>query len=134
MSHHKSEEACVCSDTQASYDPVNNIDQIEAEMKTLKSGHWRLSEDNRKIISTFTCRNFSSAMSFLNAAAEIAERTEFKHHPDLHLTNYRDVEVVLYTHAVGGLTRHDFRLARALDEFPTDYSPKWLKEQINFER
>jgi len=128
------DESCVCSDTQATYDPVADAELIAQEIMTLKPGHWVLSEDKRSIKSVFTCRNFMSAMSFLNAAGEIAERPDFKHHPDFHLTNYRDVEVVLFTHAVGGLTRHDFKLARAIDGIPTDYSPQWVKAQTDFKR
>ena len=33
------------------------------------------------------------------------------HHPDFHLTNYRDVRVEVTTHAIGGLSLHDFVLA-----------------------
>ena len=50
------------------------------------------------------------------------------HHPDLHLTNYRDVQVVLSTHAIGGLARADFILAAKLDALDVEYSPKWLRE------
>ena len=32
-------------------------------------------------------------------------------HPDLHLTDYRDVRIELWTHAVGGLTENDFIVA-----------------------
>ena len=39
-------------------------------------------------------------MQFFNAVAAVAEAET--HHPDLHLTNYRDVTVELSTHAVGG--------------------------------
>ncbi len=51
------------------------------------------------------------------------------HHPDLHLTNFREVEVCISTHAVGGLTYPDFVLAAKLDMIDADYSPKWLKQQ-----
>ncbi len=40
----------------------------------------------------------------------------------------RDVEVVVTTHAAGGLTHFDFVLAAKLDELEVDYSPKWLRE------
>lgn len=57
----------------------------------------------------------------------IAEREG--HHPDFHLTSYRDVEIVLFTHKVQGITANDLQLARMLDEeVNVVYSPKWLRE------
>jgi 4a-hydroxytetrahydrobiopterin dehydratase len=66
-------------------------------------------------------------LSFFNLASQIAEAEG--HHPDLHLTNYREVRVVLSTHAVGGLTLPDLVLAAKLDALPVEYSPKWLRER-----
>ena len=57
---------------------------------------------------------------------EVAER--HGHHPDLHLTNYRDVEVVLTTHHIGKLSAFDFAVASDLDALDVQYSKKWLKE------
>ena len=37
------------------------------------------------------------------------------HHPDLHLTSWRNVEVELSTHAIGGLSLPDFVLAAKID-------------------
>ena len=58
--------------------------------------------------------------------APIAE--DARHHPDLHLTNYREVEVVIYTHSQGGLTPDDFALALKLSRVGVAVSPKWAKE------
>eukprot|EP00798_Chlamydomonas_sp_ICE-L_P019220 gene19220-25840_t len=67
-------------------------------------------------------------VKFFNQAAEVAEAEG--HHPDLHLINYREVEVVVSTHAAGGLTMFDFVLCAKLDAIEgVEYSPKWLKEQ-----
>ena len=65
-------------------------------------------------------------MDWFNRVAVLAEAET--HHPDLHLTSYRDVRVVLSTHAVGGLTRPDAILAAKLDHVLVDYSPKWLAQ------
>ncbi|KAJ1443326.1 pterin 4 alpha carbinolamine dehydratase-domain-containing protein [Ochromonadaceae sp. CCMP2298] len=96
-------------------------------MATLKPGHWNLAQDIKSISRVFTCRNFKAAVDFINRAAEVAERADIQHHPDLHLTQYRDVVVTCWTHAAEGLTQYDFKLARALDSVGVDYSPKWLK-------
>mmetsp|Transcript_3402 Transcript_3402/g.5459 ORF Transcript_3402/g.5459 Transcript_3402/m.5459 type:complete len:201 (-) Transcript_3402:136-738(-) len=79
-----------------------------------------------KIERSFVTKNFVTAMDFLNKAAVIAE--EEGHHPDFHLTNYRDIKVVVYTHTILGLHKNDFVLAAKLDAVPIVYSPKFLKD------
>lgn len=75
----------------------------------------------------FVAKNFQSALDCINAAGAIAEREG--HHPDIHLINYREVEFVLYTHSVKGITENDVNMCRMLDqEVSVVYSPKWLKE------
>lgn len=117
-----------CDGTHPGYDPVTDAELIAAEMATLKAGYWTLSEDNKMLTRCFTCRHFKAAIAFINAAADVAERSDIQHHPDLHLTQYRNISVNIFTHAVGGLTKFDFNLARELDKIDVDYSPKWLKE------
>ena len=79
-----------------------------------------------KISRKFTAKNFEAAIDFINQVGKIAEREG--HHPDLHLTSYREVEVILFTHSVGGVTDNDILLAKMIDEeVKVCYSPKWLK-------
>jgi pterin-4a-carbinolamine dehydratase len=75
----------------------------------------------------FTAKNFQAALDAINAMGAIAEREG--HHPNFHLTNYREVEVEIWTHNMNGLTRNDFVLAELLSsEVKIEYSPKWLRE------
>ena len=90
------------------------------------SPDWEMVNDSGAISRTFVCRNFKAALAFVVAAGEVAE--EQGHHPDLHITSYRQVQVVVYTHSIGGLCLNDFILAARLDRIPIDYSPKFLKE------
>ena len=71
-------------------------------------------------------KNFQAALNALNAFGAIAEQEN--HHPDFHLTEYRNVQIVLWTHSLGGVTESDLILAGLLDQVPVVYSPKWLKE------
>jgi 4a-hydroxytetrahydrobiopterin dehydratase len=90
---------------------------------------WSLEEkDGVSCISRqCTVKHFQAGLDALNAVGAIAER--HGHHPDLHLTNYREVTITLWTHKVGGLTQNDLTLAQILDaELDVVYSPKWLKE------
>ena len=55
----------------------------------------------------------AAAIGFFNSVSVIAE--EEGHHPDLHLTSWRDVRVDLSTHAIGGLSLPDLVLAAKID-------------------
>ena len=74
----------------------------------------------------FTAKNFLQAVEFVNKVAPVAEAA--RHHPDIHLTNYRDVELVLFTHFSGRPTPDDFALASKLSRVGVAVSPKWAKE------
>jgi 4a-hydroxytetrahydrobiopterin dehydratase len=52
-------------------------------------------------------------MKFVNAVAEVAEK-EY-HHPDIHI-HWNKVKLVLWTHALGGLSENDFILAAKIDK------------------
>ncbi len=103
-------------------------EEVRTEFSKLRPGFWNLDSDQKELSREFVCRNFMAAIDFMNKAAEIAERKDINHHPDFHLTGYRNIKVVLKTHSVMALTNADFALAKALEEIPFDYSPKWLKE------
>lgn len=56
--------------------------------------------------------DFASALRFVNAIGEIAEREQ--HHPDIEL-GWGKVGVTTYTHSIGGLSENDFILAAKFD-------------------
>lgn len=91
---------------------------------------WKLVTDTAtgpSIRRRFTTKHFQAALDCLNAMGAVAEREN--HHPDFHLTNYRDVEVAMWTHKLSGITESDLTVAAMLDkEVRIDYSPKWLQE------
>ena len=60
------------------------------------------------------CKHFLEAIRLINEIAEVAESEQ--HHPDLHLTGYRNVRIELTTHAIGGLSENDFIVAAKIDE------------------
>ena len=57
--------------------------------------------------------NTGTGLDFFCRIGDVAEAED--HHPDLHLANYRDVTVELWTHAAGGLTENDFIMAAKID-------------------
>lgn len=74
---------------------------------------WELAADGTSIARRWRTTDFAAALEFMRRVGEVAEAEN--HHPDLHLTNYRDLKVVLTTFAAGGLTENDFILAAKID-------------------
>jgi 4a-hydroxytetrahydrobiopterin dehydratase len=73
---------------------------------------WKL--DYPHLRRRWSFADFLEALGFVGRVAEVAEQEG--HHPDVHLTSYRELELVLYTHAIGGLSENDFVLARKIGE------------------
>lgn len=58
---------------------------------------------------------FPSFLAGIDAVRRIAEHAEKKnHHPDIDI-RWRTVTFALVTHAVGGITEHDVRMAHDID-------------------
>jgi 4a-hydroxytetrahydrobiopterin dehydratase len=74
---------------------------------------WHLTQDGRRIRREWSAKDFLTALDFFGRIAAIAEAED--HHPDLHLTDYRNVAVELWTHALGALSENDFILAARID-------------------
>jgi 4a-hydroxytetrahydrobiopterin dehydratase len=73
-------------------------------------GGWLLK--GKTIEKKFRFADFREAIGFVNRVADLAEVED--HHPDI-LVHYREVTLVLWTHAAGGLTARDFKLAADID-------------------
>ncbi len=68
---------------------------------------------NDSIIKEFSFQDFSSAMTFVNKVAELAEQV--KHHPDILIHSYNKVRVKLSTHSEKAVTEKDIALAEMID-------------------
>jgi 4a-hydroxytetrahydrobiopterin dehydratase len=77
---------------------------------------WTVDGGGKKIRREWRVKDFAEALAFFQRIAQIAEMED--HHPDLHLTGYRNVLIEISTHAVGGLTENDFILAAKIDLVP----------------
>ena len=93
---------------------MKNLAGEEIKKKLTELKGWCLDEKKSAIGKDFKFEDFTSTVCFLNRVAEIAELEN--HHPDLHLTNYRNLKIVLSTQSAGGLTRKDFKLATQIEE------------------
>jgi 4a-hydroxytetrahydrobiopterin dehydratase len=79
----------------------------------LQLDSWQLSADGKAIYKKRSLKHFVEALEFINGVGDLAE--EEQHHPDLHLTGYRNVRIELTTHAIGGLSENDFIVAAKID-------------------
>jgi len=84
--------------------------------------NWQLSEDAKWIHRKLIFKNFVQAVSCINKISELAEAEA--HHPDLHLTGYRNLEIAISTHAIDGLSENDFILASKIDVLVASEFPK----------
>lgn len=85
----------------------------EAENQLEKLEGWYLTHEGQRIRKDWVVDNFMAGMDFFNKVAVIAEADG--HHPDIHLSGYRNVSIELWTHAIGGLSENDFILAAKID-------------------
>ena len=79
---------------------------------------WHLSPDGKRVRREWRVKDFATALDFFRRVGEVAEAED--HHPDLHLTGYRQVAIELSTHAIGGLSENDFILAARIDQLPVE--------------
>lgn len=73
---------------------------------------WQLDESGLLISQTFVFKNFVEAFCFMTQVAFHAEK--LNHHPEWS-NIYKTVDVSLTTHDCGGLSTHDFKLAKIMD-------------------
>lgn len=74
-------------------------------------GDWRI-VDGHHLTRSWRLPDFAQALALVNRIGALAEAED--HHPDL-LLGWGRVEITLWTHTVGGLSRNDFILAARID-------------------
>jgi 4a-hydroxytetrahydrobiopterin dehydratase len=79
---------------------------------------WKLTTDGKRLRREWRAKDFEAALTFFHHVGQLAEAEQ--HHPDLHLTEYRNVAIEIWTHAVGGLSENDFILAAKIDKVPVE--------------
>jgi 4a-hydroxytetrahydrobiopterin dehydratase len=94
--------------------PALSPDEARALARSVAG--WSVDADGTRIRRSWTMKNFMAGIDFFNRVAALAE--DEGHHPDLHLEGYRHATIVLWTHAVGGLTENDFILAAKINQLP----------------
>lgn len=99
--------------------PLLTTNKARASLKNLDG--WQLTNDHKTIYREFIRHDFMDAIDMIDRIALIAE--DEKHHPDIHLTQYRNLRVGLTTHDVGGLSEKDFIVALKINDLPISIKP-----------
>jgi 4a-hydroxytetrahydrobiopterin dehydratase len=74
-------------------------------------------DDGKTLRRVYETAGFNAAVALIGKIAILAQEAD--HHPDLHLTGYRRLEVVLSTHDAGDtVTEKDYDLARRIEVLP----------------
>ncbi|MPZ50521.1 MAG: 4a-hydroxytetrahydrobiopterin dehydratase [Dehalococcoidia bacterium] len=91
--------------------PTLTPDAVE-KMLPLVPG-WDLADEGKGLHRRQRFADFVSAIAFVNRVAELAEVEQ--HHPDIHVTGYRWLDLDLSTHSIGGLSDNDFIMAAKIN-------------------
>lgn len=67
-----------------------------------------------KIQRKFIFKDFREALDFVNKVGRLANAED--HHPDIFIHNYKKVDIILSTHAIGGLSTNDFVMAAKINQ------------------
>ena len=73
--------------------------------------HWVV-KDSQRLSKKFTFLVYADAIKFSNLIAELSEQQG--HHPYIHI-NFKEVEIILFTHKINGLHENDFIMASKID-------------------
>ncbi len=78
---------------------------------------WRIGSEDEgtlagRLVYQAKVKDFPAALAAVNKAGEVAEAEQ--HHPDLRIHGWNNLELILYTHDLGGLTKADFIMAAKL--------------------
>lgn len=98
-----------CVPCEGGVDPLSS-EEVNQYLSAVEG--WKLVDE--KIVRTFTFKDFSQALTFVNAVGALAE--DEGHHPNINLHSWNKVELTLYTHAINGLHLNDFVVASKINQ------------------
>jgi 4a-hydroxytetrahydrobiopterin dehydratase len=96
--------------------PALTADQVQTYLAEVPQ--WKLTSDGKRLRREWRLKDFVTGLDFFQRVGLIAE--EEGHHPDLHLSNYRQAAIEIWTHSLGGLSENDFILAAKIDKLPVE--------------
>jgi 4a-hydroxytetrahydrobiopterin dehydratase len=100
-----------CVPCRGGIPPLKGKDLSDVHRMLADPAQWNI-VDEHHLARTCKFPDFKSALAFVNRIGELAE--EQGHHPDIVL-GWGKVVIMIWTHAVDGLTESDFILAAKID-------------------
>ena len=91
---------------------VPPLDAEAARKLAPETPKWELNEEANRISRRFAFKDFRGALEFVNRVGDLAEAEG--HHPDFAI-HWNKVDLVLWTHKIGGLHENDFIMAAKID-------------------
>lgn len=91
---------------------LSPLSLIEAQKLLKDIPGWELANENKAIRRRFTFKDFAQSIAFVNKVGEIAESEG--HHPDITF-GWGYADIMLWTHAIGGLHENDFIVASKIN-------------------
>lgn len=85
--------------------------EITISLKSLRG--WRYLPKQKAISIKSKMKNFMAVIRAIQKIAKLAEKAD--HHPDLYLTHYKHLKILLTTHEARGVTERDFSLAKQIN-------------------
>jgi 4a-hydroxytetrahydrobiopterin dehydratase len=88
--------------------------EIQSFLKQLNG--WSANKNNNGFFileKNYKFKNFEGSLNFINQVSKVAE--DENHHPDLKF-GWGYANIIIFTHAVKGLTESDFVLAAKIDQ------------------
>jgi 4a-hydroxytetrahydrobiopterin dehydratase len=85
--------------------------EITVGLKSLTG--WRYLPKQKAISIESKMKDFMAVIHAIGKIAKLAEKVG--HHPDLYLTRYKHLKILLTTHEARGVTERDFGLARQIN-------------------
>lgn len=70
-------------------------------------------EADNTLMRTFEFQNFAEALAFVNKVGSVAEK--LGHHPNIHMRDYKYVDISTTTHDAGQVTEKDHELTRVIE-------------------
>jgi 4a-hydroxytetrahydrobiopterin dehydratase len=94
---------------------MSKLTETEIQARLPDAKGWERHGD--MLVRTWQFPSFRRAIEFVNQVSTLLEKSE--HYPDIHVS-FRNVQLEMSTHDVGGLTEQDFALIAAINGIPTD--------------
>ncbi len=86
------------------------VDQVMSALG--EASGWQFSADRGGMLQrAFTFADFTQAFAFMTQVAQVAEQMD--HHPEW-FNVYNRVDITLTSHDIGGLSKRDIAMARAI--------------------